>query len=95
VYLPRFPFDTIKIDRSFVRANAKGARPIVLRSIVGLAHDLGMDVVAEGAENEADAIALHHLGCEFAQGLAFGRPMPAAQAQDLILGRRLEVIRSQ
>ncbi len=94
VYLPRFPFDTIKIDRSFVRANAKGARPIVLRSIVGLAHDLGMEVVAEGAENEADAVALHHLGCEFAQGLAFGRPMPAAQAQDLILGKRLEVIRS-
>jgi diguanylate cyclase (GGDEF)-like protein/PAS domain S-box-containing protein len=93
VYLPRFPFDTIKIARSFVRANAKGARPVVLRSIIGLAHDLGMDVVAEGAENEADAVVLHHLGCEFAQGLAFGRPMLAEQAQDLILGKRLEAAR--
>ena len=100
VYLPRFSFDTIKIDRSFVRANAKGTRPVVLRSMVGLAHDLGMDVVAEGAEKESDAAELYHLGCEFAQGLAFGRPMSAEQAQDLILGRsgisnQVSVIRSQ
>jgi diguanylate cyclase (GGDEF)-like protein/PAS domain S-box-containing protein len=87
VYLQRFPFDTIKINRSFVRANAKGTRPAVLRSIVGLAHDLGMDVVAEGAESESDAAELYHLGCEFAQGLAFGHPMSADQAQDLVLGR--------
>jgi diguanylate cyclase (GGDEF)-like protein/PAS domain S-box-containing protein len=87
VYLHRFPFDTIKINRSFVRANAKGTRPAVLRSIVGLAHDLGMDVVAEGAENESDAGELYHLGCEFAQGVAFGHPMSADQAQDLLRGR--------
>ncbi len=90
VYLQRFPFDTIKIDQSFVRANAKGARPIILRSIVGLAHDLGMDVVAEGAENDSDAAELHHLGCEFAQGFAFGHPMSADQAHELLLGKRLE-----
>jgi len=87
VYLPRFPFDTIRIGQSFVRANAKGMRPVVLRSMVGLAHDLGMEVVAEGAEKESDAVDLYHLGCEFAQGLAFGRPMPAEQAQELVLGR--------
>ncbi len=92
-YLQRFPFDTIKIDQSFVRANAKGTRPVILRSIVGLAHDLGMDVVAEGAENDSDAVALHHLGCEFAQGFVFGHPMSAAQAQELILGKRLETVR--
>jgi EAL domain-containing protein (putative c-di-GMP-specific phosphodiesterase class I) len=87
VYLPRFPFDTIKIGQSFVRTNAKGMRPVVLRSIVGLAHDLGMEVVAEGAEKESDAVELYQLGCEFAQGHAFGRPMPAEQAQELVLGR--------
>jgi EAL domain-containing protein (putative c-di-GMP-specific phosphodiesterase class I) len=93
VYLHRFPFDTIKVNRSFVRANAKGTRPAVLRSIVGLAHDLGMDVVAEGAENESDAGELYHLGCEFAQGVAFGHPMSADQAQELLLGKRLETVR--
>ena len=75
VYLQRFPFDTIKIDQSFVRTNCKGTRPVILRSIVGLAHDLGMDVVAEGAETESDAVELYQLGCEFAQGFVFGQPM--------------------
>jgi diguanylate cyclase (GGDEF)-like protein/PAS domain S-box-containing protein len=92
-YLQRFPFDTIKIDQSFVRANAKGTRPVILRSIVGLAHDLGMDVVAEGAENDSDAVALHHLGCEFAQGFVFGHPMSAEQAQELLVGKRLATVR--
>src|SRR5205085_2556845 len=67
-YLQRFPFDTIKIDQSFVRTGAKGKRPVILRSIVALAHDLGMDVVAEGAESDSDAVELYQLGCEFAQG---------------------------
>jgi diguanylate cyclase (GGDEF)-like protein/PAS domain S-box-containing protein len=83
-YLQRFPFDTIKIDRSFVHHNRKGARPIILRSIVSLAHDLGMDVIAEGAETESDAIELYQLGCEFAQGYVFGHPMTAADARKLV-----------
>ncbi len=83
-YLQRFPFDTIKIDRSFVQHNRKGARPIILRSIVTLAHDLGMDIVAEGAETESDAIELYQLGCEFAQGYVFGHPMSASDARKLV-----------
>ena len=67
-YLQRFPFDTIKIDQSFVRTNNKGTRPVLLRSIISLAHDLGMDVVAEGAETDSDAVELYQLGCEYAQG---------------------------
>jgi EAL domain-containing protein (putative c-di-GMP-specific phosphodiesterase class I) len=93
VYLQRFPFDTIKIDQSFVRTNSKGARPVILRSIVGLAHDLGMDVVAEGAESDSDAVELYHLGCEFAQGFAFGQPMTADQAHELLVSDRLETVR--
>ena len=84
VYLQRFPFDTIKIDQSFVRTNAKGTRPVILRSIVGLAHDLGMDVVAEGAETDSDAVELYQLGCEFAQGFSFGQPMSSEQAHELL-----------
>jgi EAL domain-containing protein (putative c-di-GMP-specific phosphodiesterase class I) len=83
-YLQRFPFDMIKIDQSFVRTNGKGARPVVLRSIVALAHDLGMEVVAEGAETDSDAVELSQLGCEYAQGLHFGGPMSADDAQALL-----------
>ena len=86
-YLQRFPFDTIKIDQSFVRTTARGTRPVILRSIIALAHDLGMDVVAEGAETDSDAVELYHLGCEYAQGYAFGEPMTAEAAHDLLAGR--------
>ena len=79
-YLQRFPFDTIKIDQSFVRTTAKGTRPVILRSIVSLAHDLGMDVVAEGAETDSDAVELSQLGCEYAQGFLFGAPMTAGES---------------
>jgi len=83
-YLQRFPFDTIKIDQSFVRTTARGTRPVILRSIIGLAHDLGMEVVAEGAETDSDAVELYQLGCEYAQGFAFGEPMSAEEARDLL-----------
>ena len=83
-YLQRFPFDTIKIDQSFVRPGANGQRSVLLRSIVKMAHELGMEVVAEGAETESDAIELYQIGCEYAQGWAFGEPMSALQARQLV-----------
>ena len=92
-YLQRFPFDTIKIDQSFVRTTSKGKRPVILRSIISLAHDLGMEVVAEGAETDSDAVELYQLGCEYAQGYVFGEPMSAEQARALITNERLEIVR--
>lgn len=92
-YLQRFPFDTIKIDQSFVRTTTRGTRPVILKSIIALAHDLGMDVVAEGAETDSDAVELYQMGCEFAQGFAFGEPMSADLAQRLLTEDRLEPAR--
>ncbi len=89
-YLQRFPFDTIKIDQSFVRATSRGSRPVILKSIIALAHDLGMDVVAEGAETDSDAVELYQLGCEYAQGFAFGEPMEADAATRLLTEARLQ-----
>jgi len=94
-YLQRFPFDTIKIDQSFVRTTSKGTRPVILRSIIALAHDLGMDVVAEGAESDSDAVELFQLGCEYAQGFVFGAPMPADKARELLQPDRRTDVRGQ
>ena len=86
-YLQRFPFDTIKIDRAFIHPNGSAARPIILRSIVRLAHELGMDVVAEGAESEAEVQELADAGCEYVQGFIYGRPMTAQMVQQMVRRR--------
>src|SRR5690606_35620730 len=64
-YLQRFPFDTLKIDRSFIRKNGApaGNRQVILQSIITLAHNLRMEAVAEGVETEADTDELLRLGC--------------------------------
>jgi diguanylate cyclase (GGDEF)-like protein len=83
-YLQRFPFDSIKIGQSFVRTNGKGSRPVILRSLISLAHDLGMEVIAEGAETDSDAVELYQLGCEYARGACFGEPMSGDDAKTLL-----------
>jgi EAL domain-containing protein (putative c-di-GMP-specific phosphodiesterase class I) len=77
-YLQRFPFDTIKIDQSFVAEMEPGEPAVVLAAIVALGHDLEMDIVAEGIESEEVAVELAKLGCEYGQGFQFGHPIPAS-----------------
>jgi len=77
-HLHTFPFDVLKIDRSFVMRMTEGEQPLqIVRTILDLARVLGMDVVAEGIETcEQDAL-LQQLGCRFGQGFLFSRPVPA------------------
>lgn len=79
-HLQRFPVDGVKIDRSFVVGLTEHApaRDLV-DGILRLAKGLGLAVIAEGVEEEAQARLLEELGCQFAQGFHLGRPMPAAQ----------------
>ncbi len=84
-YLQSFPFDTIKIDKSFVhKENGDQTSDVILKSVVNLAHDLGMHVVAEGVEEMYEAALLKEIGCEFVQGFLFGEPMSARDVQKLL-----------
>ena len=80
-YLQMFPVDVLKIDRSFVERLAPNtSESEIIQLILGLAKTLGLDVVAEGAETEAQVRYLEALGCGFGQGFFFDRPLEAADA---------------
>ena len=82
-YLTRFPFDTIKIDKSFID-DTSPKRSVLLRSMVGMAHELGLAVVAEGVADENDALELRQMGCEYVQSFMFGPPIQADAALKLL-----------
>ena len=84
-YLHRFPFDTLKIDRSFVmRLGAGRESREIVRTIVGLADALGKQTLAEGVEEEAQAVLLEELGVQVAQGWLFAKALPPEDAKRLI-----------
>ncbi|HXG65622.1 MAG TPA: EAL domain-containing protein, partial [Blastocatellia bacterium] len=84
-YLHRLPIDTLKIDRSFVSHLGKNKEnKEIVRTIIMLAHNLGMRVIAEGVETETQLERLRELKCHNGQGYLFGRPMPAEEAEKLI-----------
>jgi len=85
-YLSRTRFSSIKIDRSFVASAAKGvAEPLaIIRAVVALARSLGMATTAEGVETEAELAMVRELGCLNIQGYYFGRPLPVAEAREVI-----------
>ncbi len=78
-YLQRFPLDILKVDKTFVDElglNPEGSE--IVTAVINLAHALGLQVIAEGVETEVQLEELQRLGCDFAQGYLFSRPVPAA-----------------
>ncbi len=88
-YIKQFPIDRIKIDQCFVRNMVEDPSDhAIVRTVANLGHSLGLTVVAEGVETEAQATLLKVDGCDVMQGYLFGRPMPAAQFIDLVRGQQ-------
>lgn len=82
-YLHELPIDRLKIDRAFIRSLSEQARgKSIARMVVGLGHSLGLAVIAEGVETEAQAAILRAMQCDEVQGFLYGKPMPAAQFKE-------------
>ncbi len=88
VELYRMPFSELKIDKSFVMDIGKGEEAaVIVRSLVNLAHNLGLTVCAEGVETQEALDLLQSLGCEKAQGYLIGKPVPATELTNMLQAR--------
>lgn len=84
-HLKRFPLDILKIDRSFVAGLKESKHDLAIaEAIIGLAHTLGLEVIAEGVENESQAALLRERGAEMLQGFLFSRALPAVELEQLL-----------
>ena len=89
-YLKDLPLDQMKIDKSFVLNMAVERQDAaIVRSTIGLGHDLGLRVVAEGVEDEATMKLLKAFGCDLVQGHHLGRPMPAESVAGYLLSSQV------
>ena len=87
-YLQKFDIDFIKIDQSFVRNLVPDSTNLALcKAIIAMAHALGIQVVAEGVETEQQRDLLTHMGCDFAQGYYFSRPLPVDEFETFMRAR--------
>ncbi len=85
-YLKRLPFSQIKIDQSFVRDLTTDKNDaILIRTIIGMAENLNLQVLAEGVETQEQLAALHAMGCHAFQGFHFSRPVPLQEFEKLLL----------
>lgn len=84
-YLHSFPFDALKIDRSFVNnLEAGDEHTKLVATIISIAHNFNMKVIAEGVETERQHAQLREMGCEYLQGFLFSRPLPADKLFELL-----------
>src|SRR4029077_14960698 len=87
-YLHRFPIDTLKVDRSFVsRIDVEDGDPVIVQTIVALRRNLRMQVIAKGVETPGQVERLKTMGCQYAQGYYFSRPVDGASAGVLLDAR--------
>ena len=88
-YLHHLPFDTLKIDRSFVNATGEnGENSEILQTIMSLANNLKMRVIAEGIETETQLALLQNLGCHYGQGYLMSKPLPKDEMEKLLYQKR-------
>jgi diguanylate cyclase (GGDEF)-like protein len=91
-YLHKFPFDVLKIDRSFVQDIETDADALrLVRTIIELGQDLGLRIVAEGVETVEQAERLKTLGCDYGQGYYYSRPVAAEAATDFLIERHRRI----
>jgi EAL domain-containing protein (putative c-di-GMP-specific phosphodiesterase class I) len=90
-YIQRFAFDVLKIDRSFVEGLDRTTNRQIVTAVLDLARELGVRVVAEGIEQESQEQALVELGCRYAQGYLYSRPVPAVEFRKLLVAERSPV----
>jgi diguanylate cyclase (GGDEF)-like protein/PAS domain S-box-containing protein len=91
-YLQRLPIDTLKIDRTFVsRLGNDGNGSEIVRTILALAHDMGMKVVAEGIETDEQLSKLKSMACEYGQGYLFTKPINSQMASSLLAKSLAEI----
>ena len=92
-YLSRFPFDALKIDRSFIEGlGVEQERTAIVEAIIGMARALSLVAIAVGVESEAQLSELRRLGCDYGQGHLFSRPLPADDITRLIRDGELELL---
>ena len=92
-YLNRFPFDGLKIDRSFVEGlGVEQERTAIVEAILGMARALSLDAIAEGLENEVQLMELRRLGCDYAQGHLFSPALPAERITELLKSDSTELL---
>jgi len=92
-YLNRFPFDALKIDRSFIDGlGIEQERTAIVEAVIGMARALSLDAIAEGVENEAQLAELRRLDCDFAQGHLFSRPLPPEKITRLLKEGSFELL---
>jgi diguanylate cyclase (GGDEF)-like protein/PAS domain S-box-containing protein len=92
-YLNRFPFDALKIDRSFIDGlGIEQERTAIVEAVIGMARALSLDAIAEGVENEVQLAELRRLGCDYGQGHLFSRPLAPEQVTRLLRDGSFELL---